>query len=128
MLVRKSRVLFTHSQQGCAIVTSVHPVSRFLSQALQKYYKEAQKGAGSKLTAQDTANACMDMVTAACIGMEGFKVYEWNDLGPNFRAHVVKEMGQQLWMEPGWQPPTESGPPPYFYDLATYVKTEGLDK
>ena len=70
----------------------------------------------------------MDMVTAACIGMEGFKVYEWNDLGPNFRAHVVKEMGQQLWMEPGWQPPTESGPSPYFYDLATYVKTEGLDK
>ena len=124
MLVRESRVLFTHSQQGCA---SYGRTPR-LSQALQKYYKEAQKGAGSKLTAQDTANACMDMVTAACIGMEGFKVYEWNDLGPNFRAHVVKEMGQQLWMEPGWQPPTESGPPPYFYDLATYVKTEGLDK
>jgi len=70
----------------------------------------------------------MDMVTAACIGMKGFTVYKWNDLGPNFRAHVVKEMGQQLWMEPGWQPPTDSGPPPYFYNLATYTATEGLDK
>lgn len=66
-----------------------------LSQALQKYYKEARKGAGSKLTIQDTANACMDMVTAAYIGMEGFTVYKWNDLGPNFRAHGVKQMGKE---------------------------------
>ena len=37
-------------------------------------------------------------------GLQGLR----DDLGPNFRAYVVKETGQQPWMEPGWQPPHPS--------------------